>query len=145
MHHDFLHILFNMVWVWILVKQLESRMNRGKICLLILVIGVISNIAQYLVSGPFFLGFSGVIVGLAGFIWVRQKKAPWEGYTVQKSTILFLLFFVLAMCLLEILTFLLQLFSIINIAPNIANTAHIVGGITGWCLGKVSFFGRKPS
>ena len=145
LHRDFLHILFNMVWVWILLKQLESRMSRWKICALILILGVVSNVAQYLMSGPYFLGFSGVIVGLAGFIWVRQRRAPWEGYTVQKSTLLFLLFFVLAMFLIEVLTFLLQVFSIIQIAPNIANTAHIVGGLVGLLLGKLSFFGRRSS
>lgn len=145
LHRDFLHVLFNMVWVWILMKPLESRLSRGKICLLILVIGVVANVAQYLVSGPYFLGFSGVITGLAGFIWVRQKRAPWEGYTVQKSTLLFLLFFVLAMFLIEMLTWLLQAFSIIQIAPNIANTAHIVGGLMGLLLGRLSFFGRRAS
>ncbi len=143
MHRDFLHILFNMVWAWILIKQLESRMSKWKICILILIIGVISNVAQYLLSGPYFLGFSGVIVGLAAFIWVRQRRAPWEGYSIQKSTLLFLLFFVLAMFLIELFTFLLQLFSVIEIAPNIANTAHIMGGLVGLVLGRVSFFGRK--
>ena len=24
LHRDFLHILFNMIWVWILVKQIEE-------------------------------------------------------------------------------------------------------------------------
>jgi GlpG protein len=145
MHHDFLHILFNMVWVWILVKQSEPRLRKWKICLLILIIGVISNIAQYLVSGPYFVGFSGVIVGLAGFIWVRQKRAPWEGYPLQRGTALFLLFFVLAMFAIELITFGLQLLSVIKITPNIANTAHIIGGLTGMILARFSLFSRKMS
>jgi len=119
------------------------RLRKMKICLLILIIGVLSNIAQYLVSGPYFLGFSGVVVGLAGFIWVRQKRAPWEGYPLQKGTALFLLFFVLAMFAIELITFGLQLFSIIQVTPNIANTAHIIGGLTGMLLGRFSFFSRK--
>jgi GlpG protein len=143
MHTDFLHILFNMIWVWVLVRQIEERIPRVKLCLLILLIGIISNTAQYFASGPYFLGFSGVIVGLAAFIWVRQKRAPWEGYPLQKSTALFLLFFVLAMFAIELVTFGLQLFSPLKVTPNIANTAHIVGGVTGWLLGRFSFFGRK--
>ena len=118
-------------------------MNKWKICLLILILGVASNVAQYLMSGPYFLGFSGVIVGMAGFIWVRQKIAPWEGYPLPKATALFLLFFVLAMFGLELLTFILQLLSVINIAPNIANTAHIIGGLSGMLLGRLSFFSRR--
>lgn len=145
MHRDFLHILFNMVWVWLLAKQVEERMRKFKMCLLILIIGVISNVAQYLVSGPYFLGFSGVIVGLAGFIWVRQKRAPWEGYPLQRGTALFLLFFVIAMFVIEILTFSLQMFSVIQLSPNIANTAHVIGGLVGMLLGRFSFFSRRVS
>jgi GlpG protein len=145
LHRDFLHILFNMVWVWILVKQIEERLGKWKICLLILMIGIISNISQYFISGPYFLGFSGVVVGLAGFIWVRQKKAPWEGYPLQKATALFLLFFVIVMFALELFTFSLQLFSSIKITPSIANTAHIIGGLAGMLLGRISFFGRRIS
>ncbi len=143
MHRDFLHILFNMIWAWILIKQIEARLPKWKICLLMLLIGVVSNVFQYLSSGPFFLGFSGVVVGLAGFIWVRQRKAPWEGYPLQKGTALFLLFFVLAMFVIELLTFILHLLSLIQITPSIANTAHIVGGLVGMGLGCLNFFSRK--
>jgi len=143
LHRDFLHILFNMIWVWILLKQIEERVSKWKTCLLILIIGVVSNVSQYFVSGPYFLGFSGVVVGLAGFIWVRQKKAPWEGYPLQKGTVLFLVFFVTAMFALELFTFGLQLLSVIKITPSIANTAHIIGGLTGMLLGRISFFERR--
>ncbi len=145
LHRDFLHILFNMIWVWVLLKQIEARLSKWKICLLILCIGVISNTAQYLVSGPNFIGFSGVVVGLAGFIWMRQRKAPWEGYPLQKSTFLFLAFFVLAMLLLEIVLFSLKVFSVAEVTPVIANTAHIVGGLFGMLFGRLSFFARRAS
>jgi GlpG protein len=145
LHRDFLHILFNMIWVWILTKQIEARLSKWKICLMILILAVVSNVAQYFMSGPFFLGFSGVIVGMAGFIWMRQKTAPWEGYPLEKGTVLFLLFFVIAMFALELLTFSLQLFSVIKLTPNIANTAHVVGGLVGMLLGRVSFFSRRAS
>jgi GlpG protein len=143
LHREFLHLLFNMFWAWLLLKQIEERLGKWKICLLIFSLGVISNLFQYLISGPYFLGFSGVIVGLAGFIWVRQKKAPWEGYPLQKSTALFLLFFVIAMFALELLTFALKLFTTLRISPHIANTAHIIGGLMGLLLGKSSFFRRR--
>lgn len=145
LHRDFLHILFNMIWVWILVKQIEERLRKWKICLMIAIIAIISNVAQYLMSGPFFLGFSGVVVGMAGFIWVRQKVAPWEGYPLQKGTALFLLLFVIAMFALELFSFSLQLFSLVKITPNIANTAHIIGGLVGMLLGKFPFFSRRIS
>ena len=142
LHSDFLHILFNMGWAWILGKQMEERLRLWKILLFILIVGVISNVVQYLMSGPYFVGFSGVIVGMAGFIWVRQKKAPWEGYPLQRGTALFLLLFVLSMCALELVTFLLELLSIVQLDIHIANTAHVVGGLCGMALGRLSFFAR---
>lgn len=143
MHRDFLHIFFNLIWVWILGRQIEERLRKGKMLLLMIIIGVISNIAQYIMSGPYFLGFSGIVVGMAGFIWVRQRTAPWEGYPLHRSTAMFILLFVAAMFALELIAFLLQLFKITELSPFIANTAHIVGGLTGMLLGKFSFFSRR--
>ncbi len=142
LHSDFLHILFNMIWVWILTPQIESRLKGWKLIVLILLLGVVSNVFQYLMSGPYFIGFSGIVVGLVGFIWMRQQKAPWEGYPLNRATILFLLVFVLSMVALEGMTFFMQVFSMGSAPLKIANTAHIVGGLTGIVLGKSSFFAR---
>lgn len=141
LHGGLLHILFNMAWVWILCKQIEMRLNRFKFILLMLIIGVISNSVQYLVGGPYFVGFSGIVVGLVGFIWMRQKVAAWEGYPLEKGTIIFILIYIGAMLGLEIVSLLLKLFSV-NISAHIANTAHIIGGLVGIFLGKLSFFSR---
>jgi GlpG protein len=142
LHFDLLHILFNLSWVLILGKQIEERIHWKKLGLLVLLIGIVSNTAQYIVSGPSFLGFSGVIVGMAAFIWMRQKAAPWEGYPLSRGVLLFLLLFVAAMVGLGVLTFFLKAFSLLEIAPMIANSAHVVGGIVGMLLGRWSFFAR---
>ena len=101
-----------------------------------------SNVLQYFMSGPYFLGYSGIVVGMAGFIWMRQRQAPWEGYPLQRMTLMFILLFVVAMFALEFVAFLLQLAHVISFAPNIANTAHVVGGLAGALLGKLKFFRR---
>ena len=129
----FLHILFNMAWLWILGKQIEERAGKWRMLLLIIATSIASNVAQYLVSGPFFLGFSGVVVGMAGFIWMRQKVAPWEGYPLSRMTVFFLLIFVLAMFALEVFSLAMQLFAHSPLSANIANTAHVIGGLTGFC------------
>ncbi|MBY0530125.1 MAG: rhomboid family intramembrane serine protease [Rhabdochlamydiaceae bacterium] len=143
MHRDFFHLLFNMAWVWILGRQLDERLKPLKILSLALLIGIISNVAQYLMSGPFFMGYSGIIVGMAGFIWMRQRVAPWEGYPLSRGTVVFLLIFVLSMLALEWVTFGIELFSSISITPVVANTAHIVGGLSGMWLGRFNAFGRS--
>lgn len=145
LHTDFLHILFNMAWLWVLGRQIEERVRKGRMLLFIVVVAIVSNVAQYLMSGPYFLGFSGVVVGMAGFIWSRQKKSPWEGYPLQRTTLMFILFFVVVMFGLEIASFALQYFSYAELTPNIANTAHVVGGLTGLVLGRLNYFARGGS
>ncbi len=91
-------------------------------------------------SGSFFMGLSGVVCGLAGFIWARQRVAPWEGYLLHQLTLIFLAIFVLGMFALQIVFFFLELSGIVLIGISIANTAHLAGGITGYLLGKQKFF-----
>ncbi len=140
LHLNFLHILFNMIWLWVLGRPVEQRIGPVRTILLTLIVGVVTNTSQYLMSGPFFLGYSGVVMGLAGFIWMREKIAPWEGYPLHRSTMLFLGIFIFAMCGLQIVSFFVQTFSDLPFVLNIANTAHIVGAFLGALLGRFSFF-----
>ncbi len=140
LHRDLLHLLFNMGWLLLLGLQIEKRIGGLRTVALIVLIGVFSNIAQYLMGGPYFLGFSGVVIGLAGFIWSRQKIKPNEEYPLQRSTALFIFYFVLVMALIGLLAFILQALSILNFTFPIANTAHISGGLAGLALGRWDFF-----
>jgi GlpG protein len=142
LHKDIIHLLFNMGWLLLLGLQIERRLFKYRFLLLILSIGIVSNTAQYLLGGPYFLGFSGVVVGLTGFIWTRQKKAPYEGYPLPRATALFVFYFVLAMMVLEVIAVLARALFSIAFPLNIANTAHVAGGITGLILGRCAFFRR---
>ena len=143
LHGNLIHILFNMIWLWVLGRPIELRIGAWPYVLLTLVVGVSSNIVQYLVSGPLFLGYSGIIMGLAGFIWMRERIAPWEGYPLQKGTILFLGFFILAMFVLQMLSFFVQIFSNLPFILSIANTAHVAGAIIGALLARLPYFARR--
>ncbi len=145
LHRDFLHILFNMAWLLVLGRMIEDRIGRIRMFAMILIIGIISNVAQYLMSGPYFLGFSGIVCGMVGFIWMRQRMSPWEGYPLSGGTILFLLIFVIAMLILQWVSLGLELFGVQGIASNIANTAHIVGGLAGLALARIPIFSRSPT
>ncbi|NGX56670.1 MAG: Rhomboid protease GlpG [Candidatus Anoxychlamydiales bacterium] len=141
LHAGFLHILFNMLWLWFLGKQMEPRLKFFKYILFILIVGVLSNVVQYLMGGPYFLGFSGVILGMAGFIYIREKAAPWEGYMVPRGVFLFIAVYVLAMFLLQLTSFIFQVFKpSISFNPAIANSAHISGAIFGMMLAKIPYF-----
>ncbi|MES2344937.1 MAG: rhomboid family intramembrane serine protease [Chlamydiota bacterium] len=143
LHRDILHILFNMAWLFVLGRQIEERLKKTRMIMLMLIIGIISNIVQYFMGGPYFLGFSGVVVGMVGYIWMRERLAPWEGYPLQRSVIIFVIIFVAAMFGLEVISWLLQLFKVTNQSPAIANTAHIVGGLVGMWLGRLSAFAQR--
>lgn len=143
LHKDLLHILFNMLWLWYLGRPIEQRIGPMRTLILSVIAGAGSNTLQYLMSGPFFVGYSGIITALAGFIWMREKIAPWEGYPLNKGTIYFLLFFILAVLGIQIVSFGLQVFWNYNFAPNIANTAHISGAIIGALLARAKFFAQR--
>lgn len=140
LHFDLLHIFFNVLWFILLGNQIEYRLGWFRYLIFLVTTAVLSNTAQYLMSGPFFMGLSGVVVGMAAFIWARQQKAPWEGYLLHRFTLIFLSIFVLGMFLLQTVFFVLQLLGKFELTIGIANTAHIVGGIVGYLLGRMRFF-----
>jgi GlpG protein len=143
LHGGFLHIAFNMLWLWALGKEIDPRIGIFRSLILTLSTGIVSNTVQYLMSGPFFLGYSGVIMGLAGFIWSRQKIAPWEGYPLKRSMLIFLGVYVIGLLALQIGSFVVFLFTERLYLPNIANSAHLSGAIWGYCLGRLSFFDAR--
>lgn len=143
MHADIFHLIFNMLWLAVLGRQMEAHLSKSRYIFFMLITGIITNFAQYLMSGSNFIGYSGVICAMLAFIWMRQKKAAWEGYQMQQSAFSFVLFFVLAIFAAQAVSFLLEAANVTKLSINIANTAHIVGGICGALLGKLSFFERK--
>ncbi|MBM3192132.1 MAG: rhomboid family intramembrane serine protease [Chlamydiae bacterium] len=144
LHGNFLHILFNMLWLWLLGRQVEFKLGAGKYLVGAIAMGIVSNTAQYLMSGALFLGYSGIVCGLGGFIWVRQKKAPWEGYGVPKATLLFLLIFILGMALFQVgAFFVMRYYSGGTLSlGGIGNTSHIVGWLSGMVLARIPAFYR---
>ncbi|MBX7066695.1 MAG: rhomboid family intramembrane serine protease [Parachlamydiales bacterium] len=143
LHKDLLHILFNMLWLWYLGRPIEQRIGPFRTLLFTLIVGISTNTLQYLMSGPYFIGYSGIVTGLAGFIWMRERIAPWEGYPLNRSTILFLLIFIFAILGLQIFSFFVETFTTYSFAPNIANTAHIAGAIIGAILGRFHYFAQR--
>ena len=142
LHGGILHILFNMLWVWLLGKQIEERIGRWRYILLMVIVALVANVCQYIMVGPNFLGFSGVICGMAGFIWMRQRIAPWEGYPLHRTAVLFLAIFVLGIAGLQVVSFVLNLMNLAALPIQLANTAHLIGALSGIVLAKVPLFGR---
>lgn len=140
LHSDLLHLLFNMIWLLILGRQMEDRIGIFRFLLFILLTGTFSNTAQYLMGGSNFIGFSGVVCAIIAFIWYRQQEAPWEGYQLLPVTMAFISIFVLAMAGIQTLSFLLEVTGQQTFSTGLANTAHLAGAAAGYLLAQLNFF-----
>ncbi|NGX54027.1 MAG: Rhomboid protease GlpG [Chlamydiae bacterium] len=140
LHFDLLHIFFNVLWFIMLGNQIEHRLGSFKYLLLILFAAIVSNTSQYLMSGSYFMGLSGIVCGFAAFIWARQQIAPWEGYLLHRLTLIFLGVFVFGMFALQTVFFILQLTGKFERTIGIANTAHLSGAMAGYLLGRLPYF-----
>lgn len=145
LHLNEFHIFFNLLWLLMLGKLIEERTGPIRYIALILIIAGVSNTAQYLMSGSNFIGISGVDVGMMGFAWARHTRAPWEGYNINPAVARFMFLFVLGMFTVQLIFFSVHIFT--GKSPwggvGIANTAHIVGGITGYFCGYLKIFAKK--
>lgn len=143
LHYDIFHLFFNMIWLIVLGKQMELRLGAFRYVVFIVITGVVSNTLQYLMTGPNFIGFSGVLCAMLTFIWMRQKKAAWEGYQLQPSTFIFIMVFIIAMFAIQLLSFFMEIYTQTSFSPGIANTAHLTGALMGLILGRLDFFAYK--
>jgi GlpG protein len=62
---------------------------------------------------------------------------------MQPSTIKFIAIFIFGMAGIQLISFLIELFSGPSVSPGIANTAHLTGGVVGYVLGRLKFFSWK--
>jgi GlpG protein len=124
-HFSWLHIVFNTMWWWQLGGSVERTLGKGALINLFLITALVSNLGQFMVSGPNFGGLSGVVYGLVGYVWWYGWLAPEKGLMISKPIIGFLLFWLLL--------------GYVDVLPvNMANTAHLLGLVSGCLLAAVN-------
>jgi GlpG protein len=136
LHFGWPHLIFNMLAILDLGSMIEARASSGRLLLLVVVIGIVSNLGQYAFEisrlshgSSHFGGMSGVAYGLLGYIWMKSQFDPGSGFFLHRqAVVMMLIWFVL--CL-------------IGVLGNIANTAHAVGLILGVVWGYLSSIGRR--
>jgi GlpG protein len=121
LHGGLLHIAFNMMWLYQLGAQIER--NEGALFFVsqLVIVAMICNVSQFMVSGPFFVGMSGVIYAQLGFCWLMRRR-NWD-YQVGNDLVIFMIVW-MVICMLGII-------------PNVANTQHFVGFVVGTLWGAV--------
>ncbi len=134
LHGGFLHILFNMMWLWRLGQLIEGIKGSLFFGILVLTIAILSCSAEagwYEVNGTWgsFIGMSGVNAGLLGYAWMKRKYQPYERIAVTDSEIGMMIGW-LVICSL-------------GVVGGIANAAHWGGLAIGMLIGAFPYWYSK--
>ena len=125
LHFGFPHLLFNLWTFWDLGRAIEWRRGSGTLAGLILGLGVMSNLGQYVAVGPNFGGLSGVIYGLLGYVWMLGRYRPSAGLALHPQMVVMMLVW-----------FIICLSGLLGVP--VANMAHGVGLVAGMVWGRIA-------
>lgn len=122
MHFSLMHIVFNLLWVWVVGRRIELLLGWPSLLGLFLFSALASNVAQYYISGPMFGGMSGFVFALLGFAWLWDRVSPSRMIGLPPALMGFMMFWL-------VLGFsgALEAFGL----GSIANTAHLIGLVAG--------------
>ncbi len=125
-HFGMMHLVFNLTMTWQLGEIIERRFGSLRFAGLVLILAVVSNLAQFYTTGPGFGGMSGVLYGLFGYFWIGGKFNPRFGMRINPAAVnILLIWFVLCW---------VNFFGLLG-NVQIANMAHTGGLIMGMLLG----------
>jgi GlpG protein len=107
-------------WFYDLARS-SSAPRFSRFAIMVLVIALVSNVSEFVVSGPMFAGMSGVVYGLFGYAWVRGRLNPTSGLYLRP----------------DVAVWMMAWFALCFVMPgmNVANTAHAAGLACGAAIG----------
>ncbi|TWU36547.1 Rhomboid protease GlpG [Novipirellula aureliae] len=131
LHGDTMHLLFNMIWIFVLGSAIERLQGSVFLAVLLIVTQIAGMMLQVMLPGveslppflsalagsPFAIGASGAVYGLFGYLWIRPTLDP--GYPIHMAP----------MNVLLMLGWLV--FCMTGMFGNIANGAHLGGLLAG--------------
>jgi membrane associated rhomboid family serine protease len=144
LHGGFLHIISNMLFLWIFGDNVEARIGNFLFPAFYLTAGIAAGLAQYffMPDSPIpMLGASGAVAGVLGayFAWFGHHKVktlvPFFGFltiiNVPASVMLF--YWIITQVLSSTFSFMPG----VRDAGGVAYFAHIGGFIFGWLVAKL--------
>jgi len=138
MHFGWMHLVFNMLWLWYFGRQVEALQGPARLAMLVVVAAFVSNLAQYATGTVLFGGMSGVDYALLGYVWLMARRAPGSGFFVPQMLVVFMLAWMVFT-----MTDMASLFGF----GNVANEAHmgglLVGLAAGWWAGGRAAKGER--
>lgn len=128
-HYGFLHLIFNMIWLYRLGGLIELRKSWRRLLLLVMTASPASFLAEHLWDNYWFPegvpplpgGMSGVIYALFGYVWMKSDYEPESDLKISTDTIVFMLLW-LVLCM-------------TGLVGRIANAAHFAGLAFGMLVG----------
>tara|TARA_Y100001933_G_scaffold265203_1_gene336895 strand:- start:9504 stop:10361 length:858 start_codon:yes stop_codon:yes gene_type:complete len=129
LHMGWLHLLFNLYWTYQFGLLLEARLGSGKILILVFIVAIASNVAQFYASGPSFGGLSGLNYGFFGFLWIKSRFDPGSGLHIPENLVIFFMIW-LVLCA-------------VGLFGPVANTAHFVGLLAGAAVSGLPLMIRR--
>ncbi len=127
LHGDWLHLLLNMLLLFVLGIPIEFRFGSLRYLVLVTFFAFASGTPQYYLAGAS-VGMSGAVYGLIGMSFILTQYAPRYGIFISRHL------FNMALIWLFICFFL----------PNIANIAHVAGILSGFGVGGLLASWDKP-
>ncbi|MGD9983600.1 MAG: rhomboid family intramembrane serine protease [Porticoccaceae bacterium] len=135
LHFGLFHIVFNSLWIWEFGRRVEPLAGHANFLLIFLAIAAGANVGQYLWHpNDLFGGLSGVVYGLLGYIWVRNKLAPHPLLGLAPGIFPLMIIWLLV-CLAGVVDLFLQ--------GGVANGAHVTGLIIGALFGGLAGFSAR--
>ncbi|NOH72169.1 rhomboid family intramembrane serine protease GlpG [Vibrio pectenicida] len=131
LHFSIVHIAFNLLWWWQLGGDIEQRLGSGKLIQLFFVSAALSGAGQYWMEGANFGGLSGVVYALVGYLFILGYKAHHLGLSIPRPIVGFMLVWLVL--------------GFVQPFMAIANSAHLVGLVSGVLLGLVDSQRMKTS
>lgn len=131
-HGDWLHLLFNMIWLYQLGRILENTLSPVVYLLFLVSAAVVGSTCEMLISGSTGIGMSGVVYAMFGLMWAGRGGVPaWGAVATPENLRLFVLWglFCVGATWLNLL--------------HIANGAHGGGFLFGLCIGFLFFSPRR--
>ncbi|MFT6791380.1 MAG: GlpG protein [Cellvibrionaceae bacterium] len=127
LHFGFFHFLFNAIILWAMGSRIERVKGSAHFLLLVIIVAISSNMAQYLAQvNTAFGGLSGVVYGVIGYIAVYQSFIFHPVLQFNPAAIGFFIVW-LVIGFTGIIDYL--------IAGSIANAAHLAGLLSGALIG----------
>jgi GlpG protein len=122
LHIGPMHLVMNMMALHAEGTLIEMRRGTWRLAFMVLLIAVLSNLAQYVYGhSPTFGGMSGVGFGLFGYLWMKSEFDPVSGIAISRYNVYMMLGF-LVLCM-------------TGLVGPIANAAHVVGLVVGILMG----------